>query len=96
MIAIDDGADDDADRADGVGEHLEAGALVVERLLGALAQQGERDQVASRPSTATTSIGPASDVDRVAEPAQRLDEHVDAAPSCSTELASDGQDLQRW
>ena len=57
VAAMIDGADEHADRADGVGDHLEVGAAQVEALLGAGLQQPEADRLMSRPRMATTIIG---------------------------------------
>ena len=90
----DEGADDDADRADGVGEHLEVGALDVQRLLGALAQQGEGDEVGDEAGDGDDEHRAGEDVGRVAEAADRLDEDVDGDAEQQHRVGQGGEDLQ--
>ena len=88
------GAEDDADRADGVGEHLEVGALDVQRLLGALAQERERDEVGHEAGDGDDEHRAGEHVDRIAEAADRLDEDVDGDAEQQHRVGQGGEDLQ--
>jgi hypothetical protein len=67
---------DDPDRADGVGHHLEVGALHVQALAGTSAQQPERHQVDQQPETTDHQHRAGRDGHVVADPAGGLDADV--------------------
>ena len=69
--------DDDPDRADGVGDHLEVGALDVEALRGAAAQQHEGDEVDDQPEHADDDHGVDATSGSSPIAADRRDDDVD-------------------
>ena len=88
------GADDDGDGAERVREHLEVRALEVEALLRAGAQQEERDQVDGQPDAADDEDGQRRDLGRVADAAERFDEHPAGDAEQQHRVGERGEDLE--
>jgi len=90
----DQGSHDHPDRADGVGQHLEVGALDVDRLLGAVAQEGEGHQVGHQAEHRRHQHRTAVDLRSIAEAADRLHHHVPGHPEQQHRVGQRGEDLQ--
>jgi len=70
-----DAGEQDADRAEHVGEHLEVGPAQVQALLRAVAQQEEDHDVGCQPGGRGEHQRQAGDLGRGREPADGLDHH---------------------
>ena len=82
------------DRSDRVGEHFEVGALHVERLLGALAEQEEGDQVHDESDRGDDEHRDAQHLGLVEQPSRRLHHHVDGDREEQERVDERGEDLE--